>query len=798
MIKDFSKTPQELVVEFWDKFFTRKPGKVTSIFPRSLYASLLPPQQPRGASSIRNAAESYEAAAKECRERVRRIVRECNRTNEKFTDPDFDLEAVRACLYGLTHPDDPAIDENGAVVGPVDPQLESYSPGSLHRINWIFESPQFTRDEYSSSDIKQGACGDCWWLAAVATVANRRDLMEKICVARDEEVGVYGFVFYRDGEWISTVVDDNLWVGVPDFDYGEDTYDSTGKKARDYKKRWQTGSEALYFAKCEDQNETWLPLLEKAFAKVHGDYEAIAGGWPGQGVEDLTGGVSTTIVSDRVLRRDRLWKELVNDDGDFVFSCSAFGSGGAEVKGGLQTGHAYSIIKAREEFDEKGNRFRLVQVRNPWGQRAHAALGEWNGPWSDGSKEWTPYWLQKLEHTFGDDGMFWMSFDDVLETFAVLYRTRLFNEKWTVVNSWTSVNVGWVSGYLNTKFIIDVKKAGTVVIVLAQLDDRYFQGFEGLYIFSLHFLLQEVGSKEHICRVRPNGSERSVSCEVDLEPGRYEVLPKITASRDVEGRRLVEDVVTEFAEKNPDKLRQVGMQYDLAHAKGGVPDEDDLLIKKKEAAKKKAADRQKKLKERFARENQRPTASEDTATVDGEKNESKEESKEEEKFEDAVEEKAKPEEAAAQEKKESAEKKDDKLPPTSAKPDDKKDEFEKEEHFLEEHNKKEEVKHEEHKKEGEKKDEPKKDEEKTKEEAKPAEEATKEVPSDDESDAETDDGEEDLIVYEDGQIPWNAICVLGLRVYAKDPAVTVTLAEPKSEEEAASLVVDAQAAGATM
>ncbi len=73
--KDFGKTPQELVGEFWDKFFTKKPGKVTSIFPRSLYATLLPPSPGRGASSVRNAAESYEAAARDCREKVKRIIR---------------------------------------------------------------------------------------------------------------------------------------------------------------------------------------------------------------------------------------------------------------------------------------------------------------------------------------------------------------------------------------------------------------------------------------------------------------------------------------------------------------------------------------------------------------------------------------------------------------------------------------------------------------------------------------------------------------------------------------------------
>src|SRR5690349_14024134 len=89
--RDPNKTPKELVSEFWDNLFTTRPGKVTCIFPRALYASLLPPSQPRGLSSARNAQESYEAAATECRERVARIVAECHRTNEKFLDPDFDI-----------------------------------------------------------------------------------------------------------------------------------------------------------------------------------------------------------------------------------------------------------------------------------------------------------------------------------------------------------------------------------------------------------------------------------------------------------------------------------------------------------------------------------------------------------------------------------------------------------------------------------------------------------------------------------------------------------------------------------
>lgn len=107
--------------------------------------------------------------------------------------------------------------------------------------------------------------------------------------------------------------------------------------------------------------------------------------------------------------------------------------------------------------------------RNPWGERGWDGNGEWNGPWSDGSKEWTPYWMQKLNHTFGDDGLFWMSYEDMLKRFDILERTRLFDQDWTIVQQWTSVNVSWVTGYLTTKFVVEIKKGGPTVFVLSQV-----------------------------------------------------------------------------------------------------------------------------------------------------------------------------------------------------------------------------------------------------------------------------------------------------------------------------------------
>jgi hypothetical protein len=77
--------------------------------------------------------------------------------------------------------------------------------------------------------------------------------------------------------------------------------------------------------------------------------------------------------------------------------------------------------------------------------------------------------MKKLDYRFGDDGLFWMSYDDIQKRFDLLDRTRLFNEEWTVVQHWTSVSVAWVTGYLNTKFLVEIKKAGPTVFVLCQV-----------------------------------------------------------------------------------------------------------------------------------------------------------------------------------------------------------------------------------------------------------------------------------------------------------------------------------------
>lgn len=127
---------------------------------------------------------------------------------------------------------------------------------------------------------------------------------------------------------------------------------------------------------------------------------------------------------------------------------------------------------------------------------------------------------------------------------------------------------------------------------------------EGKYDFDLHFILQGKGAEsgDHIVRARGAWfGNRSISAEVDLEAGIYEVIPKIEASRDADAPD-VGDVVIKLAERNPQKLRQIGLNYDIANAKGFIELSEEE--KKKKAQKKKEAE-DKKKKEKEAEEKEK-------------------------------------------------------------------------------------------------------------------------------------------------------------------------------------------------
>jgi hypothetical protein len=86
--------------------------------------------------------------------------------------------------------------------------------------------------------------------------------------------------------------------------------------------------------------------------------------------------------------------------------------------------------------------------------------------------------MSKLDHKFGDDGLFWMSFKDMCHKFDVIYRTRLFDESWMIVQQWTSIHVPWIDGFSTTKFTFEIKKEGPVVVVLRQVSLTLYSATE--------------------------------------------------------------------------------------------------------------------------------------------------------------------------------------------------------------------------------------------------------------------------------------------------------------------------------
>src|SRR5690606_1597887 len=147
----------------------------------------------------------------------------------------------------------------------------------------------------------------------------------------------------------------------------------------------------------------------KAYAKAHGDYASLIGGWIGEGLEDMTGGVTTELLTSDILDIDAFWKnELSKVNKEIMFGCSTgLLDGGYGSRDGITARHAYVVMDARTLKSGQ----RLLKLRNPWGK---TRKGVWEGPWSDGSKEWTTDVQQELGHSFGNDSVFWISYEDLL------------------------------------------------------------------------------------------------------------------------------------------------------------------------------------------------------------------------------------------------------------------------------------------------------------------------------------------------------------------------------------------------
>ncbi|XP_063995560.1 calpain-A-like isoform X2 [Diachasmimorpha longicaudata] len=408
----------------------------------------------------------------------------------------------------------------------------------------IVDNPRLFVEGFSRFDVQQGDLKDCWLLAAVANLTMYPHLFFQV-VPKDQGfdknyAGIFHFRFWQYGKWVDVVIDDRL----------------------------PTCQDELMYLSSAKNNEFWSALLEKAYAKLHGSYEALNFGGVCEAMEDFTGGVTEVYKIKKA--PPNLFSILLKAyERNSMMGCSLKPDPNvpeAVTPQGLIRGHAYSITRVKYvdiQTPNQPGRIPLLRLRNPWGNEA-----EWNGPWSDGSLEWISipdHEKAKLGLTFDSDGEFWMSFQDWKRFFNFVeichlnpgslseddlnsgkkrWKISVFDGEWV-----RGVTAGGCRKFLGTfchnpQYIVTLEYPDegddkcTVIVALMQ-KNRRAQKRMGAVSLTIGFEIYPLEDPERLPKPLDvnfftyNGSVatspftklREVSCRFKLPPGTYCIVP---------------------------------------------------------------------------------------------------------------------------------------------------------------------------------------------------------------------------------------------------------------------------------
>uniref|UniRef100_A0A8C8DWS6 Calpain 9 n=1 Tax=Oryzias sinensis TaxID=183150 RepID=A0A8C8DWS6_9TELE len=471
------------------------------------------------------------------------LRQECLQKGVLFEDPDF-----------------PAADSSLFFSQTIPVQIQWKRPKE------ICENPKFIVGGADRTDICQGQLGDCWLLAAIASLTLKKDAMARV-VPPDQDfdhnyAGIFHFQFWQHNKWLDVVVDDRL----------------------------PTVRNRLIMLHSASNDEFWSALLEKAYAKLNGSYESLKGGSTMEAMEDFTGGVGEIYETKSAPENLFSIMKKALDRGSMM-GCSIDITSSAESEAktttGLVKGHAYSIT-GMEELQFRGQTVKLIRVRNPWGQV------EWNGAWSDNSREWD--YIDKKEkdrilQNSLEDGEFWMEFEDFKKNYDKVEICNMTPDAldddtkrhWAV-----SVFEGnWIRGstaggcrnyidtfWTNPQFRLQLEDADdddddvcSVVIALMQKNRRKLRK-EGLDLETIGFAVYEAPDDEtqvekDFFRYHPSKARsrtyinmREVSERFTLPPGKYLLVPTT-----YQPHQEADFIIRIFSEKKADAI-ELGSNVD--------------------------------------------------------------------------------------------------------------------------------------------------------------------------------------------------------------------------------------------
>ncbi|XP_058832902.1 calpain-B-like [Topomyia yanbarensis] len=405
----------------------------------------------------------------------------------------------------------------------------------------ICRKAKFFVDGASRFDVRQGSLNDCWLLTATANLTANQRLFRKTVpldnsMAEDEYAGIFHFRFWQFGQWVDVVIDDRL----------------------------PTRDGELIYMRSSHKNEFWSALLEKAYAKLHGSYETLNSGTAREAMQDFTGGITESYrLKGKEPPPENLFEIIQSGfERGSMFACNILPDPKvpeAHTPEGLLKGHSYSITKTHI-FDP--TKHQLIRLRNPWGDGV-----EWNGAWSDRSKEWDA--IPKAQRkaiglTIDNDGEFWMNFSDFLRYFDRVEICNLspdpLDDPEASLRGWqvSTVDGEWVEGstaggcidyldsfWTNPQYVIRLDqpdrddKSGMCTVVIALM--QKYRRAEYLPSLTIGFVVYRITEEdlrhkpvplkffkknEHRIVARSIYiNSREVSCRLKLNPGIYLIIP---------------------------------------------------------------------------------------------------------------------------------------------------------------------------------------------------------------------------------------------------------------------------------
>lgn len=322
------------------------------------------------------------------------------------------------------------------------------SEGIWKDMSEIAPFPTIVEDGFSPEDVQQGNLGDCYFISCLSHLVNDNCVLDSVFVtAEANPEGVYCVRLWVNDAWKHFFLDGTFpcsrdahrkspedpshWFGTPDPKSGKYYYPIAVHSS--------------------SMNEFWPCLLEKAWARLHGSYSKIVGGRVSD--NDNTSGFPLTRfiphclpgIYEEVpqahllvnssgrhnLDAEKLWEKLLKwERNHWLMTANAQSMNSLEEiaearragmedgvdKDGIVRDHAFTVLRCFL-FVRGGSTppLRLIQFRNPHGK------GEWTGPYSDTDlKSWSTQLRVATQYSpenSGDDGIFWMPLEIVLEKF---------------------------------------------------------------------------------------------------------------------------------------------------------------------------------------------------------------------------------------------------------------------------------------------------------------------------------------------------------------------------------------------